>query len=79
MEIKKYYAIFDVAFKNESDAKKIEEEWFPKDCVKPVYLILTEEQQEEKSHVLNTGGVPYDYSLASIKETLQDFIDYPMP
>lgn len=76
MEIKKYYAIFDVAYKKESEARKIEEEWCPKDYVKPVFLILTEEEQEESSHVLEFGGVPYNYNYEGIKQELQDYIDY---
>lgn|GEM_PF-5481974 len=66
-EIKKYYAIFDTAYKNLEDAQKIEDEWANKDTVKPVYLIL-EKDDEPDLIVLPESGTPHDYDFDVLEE-----------
>ncbi|MEK5081069.1 hypothetical protein MKX73_19275 [Solibacillus sp. FSL W7-1436] len=49
-KIYQFHAIFDVAYKNEKQARQIEDEnGSHKDSVRPVYIILSEKEYEEEA------------------------------
>lgn len=57
--IERYYRIFDTAYKNEADAKKIEVEWSNYSQSRPIYLIVYFDEKRESISLLEKE---FDYS-----------------
>lgn len=72
--IKKYYEIFDNAYLNLADAKKVENEHAKNEKITPIYLIVSSEEEREVIVLPDSDVISSSYDFEIVEEEFtQDY------
>lgn len=72
-EIREYYKLFDVLYKDISKAKEIENEWFLKEKIEKIYVLIEVENKEE---TLDLRLLSADQYSSDFEEVEDEFLQH---